>query len=159
LPEIFPRLWRYCLVLSGNRDTAGDLAQATCLRALEKASQFEPGTHLDRWLFRLAQRIWLNELRANAVRRGGGLLSIDEIELPDEKPGTEMNFFASQVLREVYSLPEAQRVAVLLVYVEGFSYKEAAKVLDIPIGTVMSRLAAGRAKISHKLGDEKTGAV
>ena len=161
LPEVFPRLWRYALVLSGNRDSANDLAQATCQRALEKAAGFEPGSHLDRWMFRMAQRIWLNELRSQAVRRGSGLVSIDEIELADNKPGTETNILAAQVLREVNHLPEAQRVAVLLVYVEGFSYKDAAKVLEIPIGTVMSRLAAARARISLKLdegqADKKTG--
>lgn len=157
LAEIFPRLWRYCLVLTRNKDNANDLAQAACERALEKADKFETGTHLDRWTFKIAQRIWLNELRSQAVRRGGGLVSVDDIDLPDTKTDTETNIYASQVLKEVYLLPEAQRIAVLLVYVEGFSYKDAAQVLDIPIGTVMSRLAAARGRISKRMGREGTG--
>jgi RNA polymerase sigma-70 factor, ECF subfamily len=64
LDRLLPRLWRFCLVLSGNRSVADDLVQATCLRALEREDQFQPGTRLDRWLFRIAQTVWLNQLRA-----------------------------------------------------------------------------------------------
>ncbi|MEO0866603.1 MAG: sigma factor, partial [Pseudomonadota bacterium] len=88
MPAVFPRLWRYSVALTGRRDWADDLAQTTCLRALDKADQFEAGTHLDRWMFRMAQRIWLNELRSRKVRTGGGLVPVEEIELPDKKtPG------------------------------------------------------------------------
>jgi RNA polymerase sigma-70 factor (ECF subfamily) len=141
---IYPRLWRYCVVMTGNRDDAGDLAQMTCVRAIEKSDQFEAGTHLDRWVFRMANRIWLNELRSKAVRRGAGLLAVEEIEIADKKPHSEANIFTSEVLTKVGALPEAQRVVVMLVYVEGHKYAEAAEMLDIPIGTVMSRLAAAR---------------
>lgn len=156
LPKVFPRLWRYALVLSSNRDTAFDLAQATCLRALENSEKFEAGSALDRWLFRIAHRIWLNELRATAVRRGGGLQPVEEIEIPDTNLSSETNIFISEVLTTVYELPEAQRVCVLLVYVEGFKYVEAAKILDIPIGTVMSRLAAARKTVSSKMEPKET---
>lgn len=132
------------MVLTSNKDAANDLAQATCLRALEKAGSFQPGTHLDRWLFTIAHRMWLNDLRANAVRRGGGLQAVEDIDLPDTNPDAETNFFAQEVLHIVNALPEAQRSTVLLVYVEGFKYAEAAEILDVPIGTVMSRLAAAR---------------
>lgn len=151
LEPLFPRLWRYCLVLTGKRDRADDLAQAACLRALEKSDQFTPGTNLDHWVFRIAQRLWLNELRKQAVRRGGGLAPVEEIDLPDKKPDPETNLLAREALSEVMALPEAQRVTVLLVYVEGYSYKEAAEVLDIPIGTIMSRLAAARAKLGDRM--------
>ncbi|MEM7069222.1 MAG: RNA polymerase sigma factor [Pseudomonadota bacterium] len=150
IEALFPRLWRYCLALTSNPDRANDLAQSTCLRALEKHALYEPGTKLDRWIFRMAQRLWINEMRADAVRQGGGLLTLDEIDLPDKKPGQETNLMARQLLMEVMRLPEAQRVTVMLVYVEGFSYKEAAGILDIPIGTVMSRLASSRAKLAAK---------
>ncbi len=144
LNAIYPRLWRYAVVMTGNRDDAGDLAQMTCVRAIEKSAQFEPGSHLDRWVFRMANRIWLNELRSKAVRRGAGLLPVEEIELADTKPHSEANIFTTEVLTKVGALPEAQRVVVMLVYVEGHKYAEAAEMLDIPIGTVMSRLAAAR---------------
>ncbi|MEM9330116.1 MAG: RNA polymerase sigma factor [Pseudomonadota bacterium] len=153
LEKVFPRLWRYCLALTSNTERANDLAQSVCLRALEKAHLFEPGTKFDRWVFRIAQRLWINELRAEAVRKGGGLIAIEEIELPDKKSNQETNLFARQLLLEVMQLPEAQRTTVILVYVEGFSYKEAAKILDIPIGTVMSRLASSRTKLAEKFRD------
>jgi RNA polymerase sigma-70 factor (ECF subfamily) len=138
------RLWRYGLVLSGARDVADDLVQATCVRAIERASQFQPGTRLDRWLFSILRSIWLNELRARRVREGGGFVDAAEALVVDGGHEMETNILAAQVLREVGGLPEAQREAVLLVYVEGLSYREAAEVLAAPIGTVMSRLAAAR---------------
>lgn len=155
LATIYPRLWRYCLVLTGNKDTANDLAQAACLRALEKCDQFKIGTYFDRWLFRVTQRLWINEVRKQRVRQGEGLVSAEETDIIDPKSTPEMNLFARQVLLEVMALPEAQRTAVSLVYVEGFSYKEAADVLDIPIGTVMSRLSAARAKLAKRIKPEE----
>jgi RNA polymerase sigma-70 factor (ECF subfamily) len=138
------RLWRYGLLLSGARDVADDLVQATCVRAIERADQFQPGTRLDRWLFSILRSIWLNELRSRRVREGGGFVDAGEALVVDGAQEIETNIFAAQVLKEVGGLPEAQRETVLLVYVEGFSYREAAEVLATPIGTVMSRLAAAR---------------
>lgn len=155
ITPLFPRLWRYCLVLTSNHDRANDLAQAACLRAIEKAHQFEKDTNLDRWLFRIAQRLWFNELRAAAVRRGGGLATLDEIEIPDPRPNSETELYAREVLLSVMRLPEAQRMTVLLVYLEGYSYREAAAELDIPVGTVMSRLSAARAKLKSETSLKK----
>ncbi len=153
MAAVFPRLWRYSVSLTGRKDWGDDLAQTTCVRALDKADQFEAGTHLDRWMFRMAQRIWLNELRARKVRTGGGLVPVEEIDLPDKTPGAEVNILARDVLNRVNSLPEAQRQTVFLVYVEGYSYKEAAEIMEIPIGTVMSRLAAARKRLASDMAD------
>lgn len=155
LAAIYPRLWRYCIVLTGNQDSANDLAQAVCLRALEKYDQFKVGTYFDRWLFRVTQRMWINEIRKQKVRQGEGLVPVEEADIIDPKASPEMNLFARQVLLEVMALPEAQRTAVSLVYIEGFSYKEAAEVLDIPIGTVMSRLSAARSKLAQTMESEE----
>lgn len=155
LAAIYPRLWRYCLVLTGNKDSANDLAQAVCLRALEKYDQFKIGTYFDRWLFRVTQRMWINEIRKQKVRRGEGLVPVEEADIIDPKSSPDMNLFVRQVLLEVMALPEAQRTAVSLVYIEGFSYKEAADVLDIPIGTVMSRLSAARSKLVNRIKTEE----
>ena len=143
-----PRLWRYGLMLSGNRDTAEDLVQATCVRALERSHQFAAGTRLDRWLIAILHSIWLNEVRARKVRQGQGLVDADAVLIFDGLKQTETNILAVQVLREVQELPEVQRETVYLVYAEGMTYREAAEVLSIPIGTVMSRLAAARAKLA-----------
>jgi RNA polymerase sigma-70 factor (ECF subfamily) len=151
-----PRLWRYGLVLSGNRDTAEELVQATCVRALERPHQFVAGTRLDRWLVSILHSIWLNEVRSRKVRQGQGLVDADAVLVFDGLRQTETNILAGQVLREVQGLPEAQRETVYLVYVEGMTYREAAETLTVPIGTVMSRLAAARARLAQ-LNDVATG--
>jgi RNA polymerase sigma-70 factor (ECF subfamily) len=149
LTENLARLWRYALVLSRQRDLAEDLVQATCVRALERAGQFSPGTRLDRWLFSILHSIWLNDIRARKVRMGQGLVDADEVLVVDGAHETETHVMANQVMRRVEALPDAQRSAVFLAYVEGLSYREVAAVLDIPIGTVMSRLAAARATLAE----------
>lgn len=143
------RLWRYALSLSGARDVAEDLVQATCLRAIERADQFQPGTRLDRWLFAILRSIWFNESRARRVRAGQGVLDAGEALSIDGAHEIETNISAGQVLRAIGALPSAQRETVLLVYVEGYSYREAAELLGAPIGTVMSRLAAARATLTR----------
>ncbi|KWV40776.1 MULTISPECIES: RNA polymerase sigma factor [Rhizobium] len=148
------RLWRYGLVLSHRRDVADDLVQQTCVRALERVEQFETGTRLDRWLFSILHSIWLNEIRSQRVRLGQGFVDADEALVVDGARDAETHLMANQVLRLVNALPDAQRAAVFLAYVEGLSYKEVASVLDIPIGTVMSRLAAARAKIAASVSGE-----
>jgi RNA polymerase sigma-70 factor (ECF subfamily) len=151
------RLWRYALVLSGSRDTAEDLVQATCVRAIERSSQFQVGTRLDRWLISILRSIWLNEIRSRKVRQGQGLVDAETVLVFDGLRATETNIFATQVLREVQSLPEMQREAVYLVYVEGLTYREAADALAVPIGTIMSRLAAARGRLAGLGPDEATG--
>jgi len=155
LAKVFPRLWRYCVTLTANKADADDLAQATCLRALERSDQFQTGTHIDRWIFRIAHRIWLNELRSAKVRRAEAIAPLQNTEFIDEQPNLETNIIAREVLYEVMKLPEAQRTVVLLVYVEGYSYKEAAEVIEIPIGTVMSRLAAARKTLKQETNGQK----
>jgi RNA polymerase sigma-70 factor, ECF subfamily len=150
LNRLLPRLWRFCLVLSADRSMAEDLVQAACLRALEREGQFQPGTRLDHWVFSIAQTIWLNQRRAEKLRRGGGLVPAEEAGLIDFS--AESNLSLAEVFSEIMALPEAQRVAVLLVYVEGYSYKEVAEHLGIPIGTVMSRLASVRGRLSASRG-------
>jgi len=154
LTENLSRLWRYGLVLSHRRDVADDLVQQTCVRALERATQFQVGTRLDRWLFAILHSIWLNEIRSRRVREGQGFVDAEQALVVDGARETETHVMAAQVLRLVAALPDAQRASVFLAYVEGLSYKEVAAVLDIPIGTVMSRLAAARATLAGNLKEE-----
>ena len=149
LHGLLPRLWRFCHVLTGDRSAADDLAQSTCVRALERAIQFQPGSHLDQWVFRIAQSIWFNQRRAEKIRRGLGTVPAEEAGLASPGDNAELKIFLAQVLSSVMGLPEAQRVMVLLVYVEGLSYQEAAAILEIPIGTVMSRLAGARSRLAR----------
>ena len=163
LPALLPRLWRYGLILSRDSVAAEDLVQATALRALERSSQFVVGTRLDRWLFSILRSIWFNQLRAQRIRAGQGLVAAEDVLVTDGAKEIETNILAGQVLKHAMALPEAQRETLLLVYVEGFTYQEAAGLLDVPIGTVMSRLAAARLKLSGlqttpaKNDDQDTG--
>jgi len=149
LPQYLARLWRYGVVLTGRRDTAEDLVQATCLRALERAQQFSAGTSLQRWLFAIMHSIWLNEIRSRRVRQGEGTVDAETALVVDGSEQVEVNVLAHQVLREVKALPEGQREAIFLVYVEGMAYREAADILNVPIGTIMSRLAAARVTLGR----------
>jgi len=150
------RLWRYGLMLSGRRDTAEDLVQATCVRALERGGQFEAGSRLDRWLFSILRSIWLNEVRARRIRQGEGIVEAQSSLVFDGLREIETNILARQVLTEVERLPRVQGETLFLVYVEGLTYREAAELLEVPIGTVMSRLAAARESLG-KLAEEAGG--
>lgn len=154
LPEVYPRLWRYALSLTRNRADADGLAQDAVVQGLSKAAQFAPGTHVDRWLFRIVHRLWLNRLRAAKVRLGTGHVPAEDAGLVS-RDDPEQTFFGAEVLSAVMDLSDAQRSAVMLVYVEGFSYAEAAQALDVPVGTIMSRLAAARMKLKERLGDRE----
>lgn len=149
LGQHLTRLWRYGLVLSRQPHVADDLVQATCVRALERAGQFIPGTRLDRWLLSILHSIWLNEVRSQRVRQGQGFVDAESTLSFDGEHQAQSQVLASQVLKRVNALPEAQRETVFLAYVEGLSYREVADVLNVPIGTVMSRLAAARLKLAE----------
>ncbi|WP_369831403.1 sigma-70 family RNA polymerase sigma factor [Dickeya sp. Secpp 1600] len=138
------RLWRYGLVLSRSHDVAEELVQSTCVRALEKSAQFTPGTRIDRWLFSILHSIWISDLRASRVRMGQGFVESDELPAPDTHALNDDRRHYQKIMQRVNALPEAQRNAIFLVYVEGFTYQEAADTLSVPIGTIMSRLAAAR---------------
>jgi len=145
LEKLRERLWRFCMMrTNGNKPDADDLFQATALRALEKSHQFKPGTKFDNWAYTIAVSIWRNELRSRSVRIGQGIEDADESNLGTDFRTGETNIFATEVLTKIAALPDGQRMAIMLVYVEGNSYRDAAAILDIPIGTVMSRLAAAR---------------
>jgi RNA polymerase sigma-70 factor (ECF subfamily) len=154
LEACLPRLWRYALVLCRNHSVAEDLVQATCVRALERQAQYRPGTNLRAWLFTILSSIWKNHLRAEKVRAGSGIEDPEAVLVADGEGAFQTNNILRRVLSEVERLPEAQRQTVLLVYAEGFTYREAAHILDVPIGTIMSRLAAVRATLAELNGTD-----
>ncbi|HIC2038915.1 TPA: sigma factor-like helix-turn-helix DNA-binding protein, partial [Enterobacter soli] len=86
-------------------------------------------------------------LRARRVRQGQGFVDSDELEAPDTRESNDDSLRYRQMMQRVNALPEAQRNTVFLVYVEGFTYQEAAETLAVPVGTIMSRLATARATL------------
>ena len=148
---LLPRLRRFGCSLTGTLELADELVQSACERALQRFHQWVPGTRLDSWLYTIMHSIWCNEIRSRRVRQGSG--RVDPESLVDA--GVESQLGARLMLRKVDGvvarLPEEQRAVLLLVCAEGHSYKEAAAALDVPIGTVMSRLARARLAVTEEL--------
>ena len=127
--------------------------QLTCQKALANHRAFQRGTRTDAWLFRILRNSWIDMVRRKCGE--GQSIDIDEaFDLPGEAgPETvENRLLLGRTLKAIHELSEEQREVLLLVCVEEFSYKEAAEVLEVPIGTVMSRLARARKQLATLLG-------
>ena len=153
LPDYLEQLWRFSYHLSQNHDVSQELTQKTCLRALEYQSSFSGG-NLKSWLFKIMHNLWRDEVKYN--HRIGLKLVSSEIkqEEPSANGQPEQQILLQEVLELINQLPEAQRTAMLLTAVEGFTYREAAELLNIPLGTVMSRLARAREKIGQSVHND-----
>ncbi|TCS07512.1 sigma-70 family RNA polymerase sigma factor [Caulobacter sp. BK020] len=152
---LLPRLRRMARVLAWEPADADDLTQLTVERALLRRDQWRPGTRLDSWMFRIMRNAWIDEARAR--QRQGRVLAPPEagaLAADPSAPSLEARLEASAVERALDALPEDQRVAVALVLIEGLSYQEAAESLEVPIGTLTSRLARGRATLQTALIDQ-----
>lgn len=151
---LLPRLRRFALALARHREDADDLVQTTVERALSRLAQWKEGTRLDSWLFRMMQNLWIDQLRSKRTR-GGVADDVDLSGLPgvDGRDTLETRLTLHETIKAVMALPEDQRVVVMLVIVEGYSYRDAAEMLNTPIGTVMSRLARARASLEHTVLD------
>lgn len=156
LLDVMPRLKRYAKVLAVTPESSDDLLQATLERALNKQQQWQADSHLDRWLFTIMSSIWKNEIRSRVVRRGNGLSeNVDLLCDSSNENKRDRTFLYEQVFKEVMVLPDNQREAILLVYVEGITYQEAADILEIPLGTLMSRLARARVALAGRFDEQK----
>ena len=155
LVSLLPRLRRFGYSLTRSHDESDDLVQAACERALLRFRQWQTGSRLDSWVYRIMHSIWKNELRARRVRLNAASLQLEEDVFPRHDRSTERHLVLREIFVAVMGLPEAQRATVVLVYVEGFSYKEAAEILQVPIGTVMSRLARGRLTLAARFDDAR----
>ena len=150
--ELLPRLRRLARVLAPTPADADDLVQITVERALARQDQWLAGTRLDSWMFRIMKNAWIDESRAR-VRRGGVFAPEEDGQQVGNDGAGEMEarLAIAEVARAMAKLPEDQRLAVALVLVEGLSYKEAAEVLEVPQGTLTSRLVRGRAALIAQL--------
>ncbi len=146
--ELVPRLRRFAYALTGSSDAGDDLVQAACERALRSADQFRPGTRMDSWMFRIMQNLWLDDRRRRRVR--GTSVDPEAVDLSDDGMGVRQlddQLELAQVRAAVDALPDDQRSVLVLVAIEGLNYREAADVLELPMGTVMSRLSRARARL------------
>jgi RNA polymerase sigma-70 factor, ECF subfamily len=151
LVQLLPRLRRFALSLCGNPVDADDLVQMACERSILKSSHWSPGTRLDSWVYTLTRNLWMSELRSRRVRSGAGQVDAGETDELRSEVGAVEILEGNQVAALIRSLPEGLAATLLLVSIEGYSYQEAADVLDIPIGTVMSRMSKARQLMRDKL--------
>jgi len=150
---LLPRLRRFALALARNREDGDDLVQATVERALTRFENWQEGTRLDSWMFKIMQNLWIDQTRAK--RRWGEEATGDELDAAvgvDGRAVVESRLMLRETLTEVLALPEDQRAVLVLVVVEGFSYREAADMLSMPVGTVMSRLSRARQALDERAG-------
>jgi len=154
LLALLPRLRRFARALARDAADADDLCQVALERALKARDRFEPGTRLDSWMYRIMRNCWIDEVRAN--KRRGETFAPEEagIGVGDEGDrAIEAHVEMMSVERAMAALPDEQREAIALVLVEGLAYREAAEILDVPMGTLTSRLVRGRQALMAQLGE------
>jgi RNA polymerase sigma-70 factor (ECF subfamily) len=149
--ELLPRLRRFARSLARNAQDADDLVQITAERALARADQFRPDLSVAGWLFGILRNAWIDEGRNR--RRRESLLEPAELaeRVGDPAGGSDPELLCLQ--DALSRLPEEQRLAIALVLVEGLSYKQAASIMSVPVGTLTSRLARGREALQAMLAE------
>ena len=154
LLAILPRLRRFAASLSHDRADGDDLCQAALEKGLRARDQWQPGTRLDSWMYRIMRNLWIDEGRARqrAARTFAPEEAGADVGYAGDK-AVEQAMTLSDVDRAMQALPPEQCEAIALVLVEGLSYKEAAAILNIPMGTLTSRLVRGRGALIELLGE------
>lgn len=153
LIRLLPNLRRYALSLARRSDVADDLVQITVERAITAAGSHDPATRIEPWLFRIIRNAFIDMTRRQRTRGA----EVDVFDIPEALPvDTERGIEARLMLRSTQGamreLPVEQREVLELVGIHELSYAEAAEVLEIPRGTVMSRLSRARVALAEKLG-------
>lgn len=149
LVTLVPRLRRFALSLTNSQADADDLVQSACERALRNKASFRPGTRMDSWLYRIIQNLWLDNRRRLKTRKE----EVDPMDanLSDSGKGASeptARLMLDKVQEAMGDLPDDQRVVLSMIAIEGQSYKDVAEALNIPVGTVMSRLSRARQKLA-----------
>jgi RNA polymerase sigma-70 factor, ECF subfamily len=151
IAALVPRLRRFAGALAGSMEDGDEIVQTACVKALSSLDRFAPGTRLDSWMFRIVQNAFLDSMR-NRRRRA----TIGDTDLLEQQSDSglgarqaEDRLRLAELRDAVAALPDEQRAVLALVAIDGRSYKEVAAALEIPIGTVMSRLSRARSKLMH----------
>jgi RNA polymerase sigma-70 factor (ECF subfamily) len=153
LSRVLPRLRRFAHGLTRDPADADDLTQRTAERALRARRQWQAGTNFDAWAYRIMRNLWIDTVRSRKRR--------DKVIAPAEQ-GSDVGVAAEAegkaelhfLMRALERLPDEQREAVALVMIEGLSYAEAAEILEIPAGTLTSRLVRGRQALARILSGD-----
>ena len=157
LVALLPRLRRFALSLTGDMAEADDLVQAACEKALSRRKQFRAGSRLDRWMFTIIHHLLIDESRS--MRKKKPHLPFDEGRIigmaMNGMKKLEAKLQLQSVLAAMRRLSDRDRQVLALVCIDGMSYREAAKTMQVPVGTVMSRLARARKKLYALVRQER----
>ncbi len=152
IAALLPRMRRFGRALTRNREDADDVVQIGIERALGRSEQWETGTRLDSWLFRIIKNAWIDETRVRSRRNHVFVAEEEGAHVGDESAHAHQQRLAIE--KAMSLLSEDHRLVIALVLVDGLPYKEAAEVLEIPIGTLTSRLARARETLQGLLTDQ-----
>lgn len=152
LLALLPRLRRFARALARDAADADDLCQVSLEKALLGRASWQPGTRMDSWMYRIMRNSWIDTARSRA-RAAQTFTDADAGLDVGTDGGAEARVVLGDIDAAMRTLPDEQREAVALVLVEGLAYKEAADVLDIPMGTLTSRLVRGRQALMERLGE------
>lgn len=154
LAAVWPRLRRFAHALARNPTDADDLAQLAAEKAFRSFNQFHPGTRFDHWIFRVCRTVWIDMVRSSSRRAAHEAPpEAGEGQGYDPRAATEAAIDLKTAMAAMQRLPDEQREVVALILIDGFGYREAAEILDQPIGTISSRLARGRQALLAMLGE------
>lgn len=151
LVRLLPRLRRFGLALTGSQSEADELVQDTCERAMRRQEQLRDGSRLDAWLYGIMRNRWTDEVRSRRHRAHEPIEAAERVAGDQGEPAAHSRMTLAAVRDALGRLSSEQRTVLMLVCVDGLSYREAADVLGIAVGTVMSRLSRGRRELHEML--------
>jgi RNA polymerase sigma-70 factor (ECF subfamily) len=157
LVRLLPRLRRFGIALTGSVNDADELVQDTCERAMRRGEQLRDGSRMDAWLYGIMRNRWTDEVRWRRIRRHEDVDALQDSIGVDGERTVEARMTLTAVRKALGSLSADYRAVLVLVCVDGLSYQEAADVLGVAIGTVMSRLARGRRELYAAISGAKPG--
>lgn len=152
---LLPRLRRFAMSLTRSAPDADDLLQDACAAALQKWHQYDPTQPLDRWLFRIIRNLWVSEIRKRKVRQGEGQVPAEESPELQVNPDADVKMTVEQVKARVANMDPDLARPLMLVCAEGYSYREVSELLDVPVGTVMSRIHRARQHLMKSLAGQE----
>ena len=154
LAAMLPRLRRFAHALSRDAADADDLTQASIERALKSREQWQPGTRLDSWCYRIMRNLWIDTARSRSRKSAHEAPEDEGLGIgEDPRDAIAASLDLKRIMAAMERLPDEQREVVALILIEGFGYREVSEMLGLPIGTVSSRLVRGRTALLAMVGE------
>ena len=157
IAALLPKLRRFALAMAGSPHEADDLVQSAIERALSRTDQWRAGTRLDSWMYKIVQNLWIDQARRDRRRPSADLNEAADIAGEDGRETSERRLMLLAARKAFDGLAPELRAAASLVILNGMSYRDAAETLNVPIGTIMSRVSRSRRSLAVALGGATVG--